>query len=762
MNKKIIAIYPGRFQPFGPHHYQTFKWLQNKFGKSNTFIVTSNKTEDGRSPLSFSDKQSIISKYGIPDSNIIQVANPYKSEELLKNFNPEQDSVVFMYGEKDAGRLSYSKRDGSPGYFQKFTNNLELKPFKDHGYVIVAPNVSINIPGIGEMSGTNLRKFIIVSNPESFKDVFGWYDPKLYNLLKTKITETVVEAALGDLGFVPIPKVKPTVIKNINDFNNWLQKHFHCLHQNIPIRQLKYSHEDINPAKVSNKLSLLDPFSNIFLVSKNGHVVNNHDFLKKCYDQDPKGSVECLYVPVPTSELIDLYKHFNNMDETIKKVDNKWVVYPKKGGKRLGTHSSKEKALAQLRAIEINKESINESILLTEGGAFGHMSHPYDDFDFTFADLDELIERSLRGELDIEGDIQEKTDGQNLMITYKDGNIGAARNKSTIVNPMSVEQIASKFSGRGDIETAFVEAMNDLEVALETIDKGTLNDMFKNGQRFLNIEIIFPGTKNVIDYGQIAYLVLLGMVEFDESGNPVKNLTREAAQLQQIIQKVNANQQNTFSIIAPKVLQLTKTSNFSEKLPYFKSKLQNIISNTGLNNINTVGDYYSAKISNIIDSNFNVSTDIKQILIERWVRGNKNVRLTKQLLGDQYEEIISYEKGQLTSDLKKIQLPLELLFLELGVEVMSNIKDFLTASPNKTIQNIRKDLAELIKSAKSSNDPKILNALHNNLNKIKQLGGFDNIIPAEGIVFPYKGRLMKFTGTFAPINQLLGLFRYSR
>lgn len=49
--------------------------------------------------------------------------------------------------------------------------------------------------------------------------------------------------------------------------------------------------------------------------------------------------------------------------ETIKKVDGKYVVYPKKGGKRLGTHSSRASALKQLGAIEASKarhENIEE------------------------------------------------------------------------------------------------------------------------------------------------------------------------------------------------------------------------------------------------------------------------------------------------------------------------------------------------------------------------------------------------------------------
>ena len=42
--------------------------------------------------------------------------------------------------------------------------------------------------------------------------------------------------------------------------------------------------------------------------------------------------------------------------EIIKKIDGKYVVYPKSGGKRLGTHDTEEGAKKQLAAIEISKQ----------------------------------------------------------------------------------------------------------------------------------------------------------------------------------------------------------------------------------------------------------------------------------------------------------------------------------------------------------------------------------------------------------------------
>ncbi len=191
MVNKVIAVYPGRFQPMGRHHAATFKWLQDKFGKENTYIVTSDKVEMPKSPLNFQEKKAIATKYGFGDS-IAQVKNPYKAEEVTAKYDPDTTALVFMVGKKDMEedpRFKIGlKKDGTPGYFKKYEEGKPLQPFTKHGYLIVAPHVSLKTPDGQEMSGTSIRS--VLSNPKStpdqFKSIFGWYDPKIEKMIKSK------------------------------------------------------------------------------------------------------------------------------------------------------------------------------------------------------------------------------------------------------------------------------------------------------------------------------------------------------------------------------------------------------------------------------------------------------------------------------------------------------------------------------------------------------------------------------------------------
>ena len=53
-----------------------------------------------------------------------------------------------------------------------------------------------------------------------------------------------------------------------------------------------------------------------------------------------------------------------------------------------------------------------------------------------------------------------------------------------------------------------------------------------------------------------------------------------------------------------------------------------------------------------------------------------------------------------------------------------------------------------------------LKQLKRQIQRFKKAGGFNKIVPSEGIVFDYKGNTYKLTGLFAPINQILGMTKF--
>ena len=100
-----------------------------------------------------------------------------------------------------------------------------------------------------------------------------------------------------------------------------------------------------------------------------------------------------------------------------------------------------------------------------EGGAAGHMMHPFDDHSLTFADFKTIVKSSLQGGLDFEEAATEKTDGQNLFATVKDGQAMFARNKGQMINPLDLNGIIKMFTGHASQlveEACFLSGLHKL------------------------------------------------------------------------------------------------------------------------------------------------------------------------------------------------------------------------------------------------------------------------------------------------------------
>lgn len=186
--KKVIGLYPGRFQPFGAHHAKAYEWMSKQFGANNTYVVTSNIQDENKSPFSFEDKKKIINSHGI--AKVRKVKNPYRAVEVVSRFNDDTTAIVFGFSEKDAGRIAGSNKT----YFKPYDKHKnKLKPYSENGYYIIIPRFSINVPGFGEMSGTSLRKVFgstkmgTERKMKIFKAVFGHSKKSIYNLVVRRL-----------------------------------------------------------------------------------------------------------------------------------------------------------------------------------------------------------------------------------------------------------------------------------------------------------------------------------------------------------------------------------------------------------------------------------------------------------------------------------------------------------------------------------------------------------------------------------------------
>ena len=204
--KKVIAIYPGRYQPAGRHHAAAWTWLQTMFGESETYLATSGVIKPPKSPFTFHEKQEILKAHGVPDEKIVQTKNPYKADEITSQFDPDSTAVIFMVGEKDMGEdprfknVDKNLKSGMPAYYKDFKKNKDkLEPLSKHGYLITAPHISLNVPGHGEMSGTSLRSFLKTASQEHFSAVMGWFDQDLYNMIQSKLKMTDEPTGEGQL-----------------------------------------------------------------------------------------------------------------------------------------------------------------------------------------------------------------------------------------------------------------------------------------------------------------------------------------------------------------------------------------------------------------------------------------------------------------------------------------------------------------------------------------------------------------------------------
>jgi hypothetical protein len=402
--------------------------------------------------------------------------------------------------------------------------------------------------------------------------------------------------------------------------------------------------------------------------------------------------------------------------------------------------------------------------MINEGGAYGHMNHPFDiSMNLTFGDLKKIINNALDGKL---GVVREKTDGQALAISWKNGRLIAARNKGHLANggasALDMNALASKFGGRGALSDAYNFAMRDLSAAISGLSEKERQSIFKDGSAFCNLEVIYPQNANVIPYGQ-SLLVFHNVVEYDEKGNAIGAVKGAESKLANMIKNINAHVQSKYTLQGPPITKLPKDEKLSSQKGKFNGMLSKLQSEFNLSDRDGVAEYHYAWWMNFVNkSKKNLAQLEKEGLARRWAFDNKSFTIKSIADEDARKWADGVDKDAKDKIMKGNLRKFEDIFLGVGAEVLSFMSSVLTAQPDSALQSIKASLESSISDIRSGGSEAQIKRLEKELARLNAIGGFEKLVPNEGLVFFYKGNTYKLTGTFAPLNQILGIFKFGR
>jgi cytidyltransferase-like protein len=774
--KKVIGVFGGRFQPFHSGHLATYKWLAKRVDEA--YITTSNIKKPPRHPMNFKEKVRHMVKVGIPKNRIVQEKTPYVADNLLKKFNPDTTAVVYAFGQKDAGRLKGGRKaDGGKTYYQEFEKNKhELEGFEKHGYFVTAPQ-------FGNISGTRTRDML--GNPtihdkekvKFFKKTFGYFDKGLYNMMTNKFKKlyevyrslfessqinsvdtddgpSMFSSLTGyrKRGELEAGKLGWEIAKELVDDNAYYSQTFDYVKDNVypngPIGSVSYGPAGVKEPAAASEIDLVGSELWNKWLDHIDMILSNQEYEYR----DPMKRERAATI--------------KDSPKTLKVVADE---EPDPVDKDRGNEQHDDLEIVKEVTSLVSDLPRNGKELLLMGGAYGHMNHPFDDKDLTFGDLKKIIELGLSGQLDREDNVTEKTDGQNLMISYKNGKLIAARNKGHLKNKgetaLDMKAVERKFKGRGAIRDAFVYAMRDLSKAIGALSKKQQDKIFGQGSKFMSLEVMWPASENVINY-DITELLFHGAMEYDDSGRPIGQAKDSARMLQGMIKQVNQHIQKHYKISKPNFVKVPKHQDFGKMKKKFHGRLSKLQSQYALKDNDTLGLYHQRFWEEFIFNaakqfKYKIPTNVLKRLTMRWAFFDKSysVRDMKATIkNDKFLDwALTTDKLDQARMVKENMKPFETLFFEVGAEIMKNMDGWLAVNPAKSVQNMRKKLKSAISDVRSGGNLKKLNRLKVQLDRLNAIGGFDAIVPTEGLVFKYNGNIYKFTGAFAPINQITGL-----
>jgi hypothetical protein len=402
---------------------------------------------------------------------------------------------------------------------------------------------------------------------------------------------------------------------------------------------------------------------------------------------------------------------------------------------------------------------------LFEGGAYGQIPQPFEDMSMTFGALKDLIITTIYGSFAPENFVSEKTDGWNLLISWKNGRLVAARNKSHLrnfgENALEIGDMSNMFPNRAGMGLVFQLALEDLSKAFGGLEEVVLSNLFQNGKIFASVEIITKQTQNIISYGQ-DMIVLHSLRTYNEKGEVLGEEKSMVHLLCDWIKITSGLVQTHFYIRPPKIIEPLPIPDAPMWEKKFLDRLLGLLSDTNLTWANTLGDYVLVRGRNYLKDMLQkdmltLTPNLETIFTQRIFLGEKKHRVTTRDLGVTAKWVKDIEKNQGVALRKAALQPIADLFLLLGVLFLRNTPDFLSANPMEATLKIRQELEMAIRDIEMGGEEQKISKLRTELERFQSIGGLEALVPSEGVTFKWKDKHYKYTGVFALIHKIRSL-----
>lgn len=413
--------------------------------------------------------------------------------------------------------------------------------------------------------------------------------------------------------------------------------------------------------------------------------------------------------------------------------------------------------------------------LISEGGLAGHMMHPYEALDMTPRQIIDRIK-----EYSTSQKIIEKVDGQNLFFTVEqDGTLMFARNKED----MTHNDLVEKFTNH-PAEVPFITGGNAIKKGVDqwlssagAFGQQEILDIFHpdgEARSFINFEIMHKDHPNQLEYGE-NFIVLHSIIDFVDGREAVYS-SNSSQRLDKLINLIKQGVESLgYTLASNRTVDLNKLTNV--QVSHYANRIKEVASQLDITEDEFLGDGVEKQIKKQLDSEgINISDEAIKMLYDFALYGEdksgNNIKSKDFTSLMQPEDVKKLRSINLTSankaaaKVRRILSPFKEIFVDLGIDLLDSVPSSYMNSETDlaNINSLRDkletaidDLSFYMDNTPESDWDSVVNRLKPHYDKVIEVG-IENTVSTsvEGGVYDYQGDLLKVTGGFAPLNQVLG------